>query len=317
MTLRLGMVMDPVESITIYKDSSFAMCLAAQARGYQLDYLAPHELFVENSQAYAQARALSVRDDANDWFTLGDAKTTALRDYDIILMRKDPPFNIDYIYLTYLLELAENAGVLVANKPQSLRDANEKFFTTHFPECCPPTLVSASMERLYEFHQQHRDIIYKPLHGMGGRAIFRAGNNDPNVHVIIETLTNHGKHMIMAQQYIPEITTTGDKRILIVDGKPVPFALARIPALGETRGNLAAGARGECVPLTQRDHEICQQLAPVLQEMGLWFVGIDVIGAYLTEINVTSPTCIREIDTAQGLNIADDFLQALENKIKI
>jgi glutathione synthase len=229
-------------------------------------------------------------------------------------MRKDPPFDMDFIYSTYILEAAQREGVLIVNDPRSLRDCNEKLFATQFPQCCPPLIVAASAERLKAFHAQHGDVIFKPLDGMGGASIFRIQQGDPNLSVIIETLTDHGRQQIMAQKYLPEIVD-GDKRILLVDGVPAPYGLARIPLAGETRGNLAAGGSGVAKPLTDRERWICDQVGPVLKEKGLLFVGLDVIGDYLTEINVTSPTCVRELDRAHDLDIAGDLMDSIAAKL--
>ena len=310
MPVSIGVVMDPIASIKPYKDSTFAMMLAAQARGWTVLYLEMADLALRDGRPWGRMRPVEVRDDNDDWFRLGEAKWQPLSDLDILLMRKDPPFDTEYIYATYILERAELEGVLVANRPQSLRDANEKLFTAWFPQCCPPTLVSRDAASLREFLHTHGDIILKPLGGMGGASVFRVNRQDPNLSVIIETLTDHGRMYTMAQRFIPEIRH-GDKRILIVDGTPVPYALARIPASGETRGNLAAGATGEGQPLSDRDRWICEQVAPELSARGLVFVGLDVIGEYLTEINVTSPTCIRELDAQFGLNIGGQFMDAL------
>ncbi len=314
MIRRIGIVMDPISSITIKKDSSFAMLLAAQAKGWQLFYMEQDDLFLNQGQAFAEMKALSVQEDPAHWFDLGETETAPLSTLDAILMRKDPPFDMEYIYSSYLLEQAENDGVLIVNKPQSLRDANEKLFTAWFPQCCPDTLVTRQAHLIREFQQTHGDIILKPLDGMGGASIFRVQQGDANTSVIIETLTEHGKKMVMAQKYIPDIID-GDKRILMINGEPVPYALARIPAKGETRGNLAAGGRAEGRPLTDHDRWICEQVGPTLREKGLLFVGLDVIGNYLTEINVTSPTCIRELDAQFNLNIAGDLMNCIEAKL--
>lgn len=314
MSKRIAVVMDPIENINPKKDSTLAMLLAAQEKGWQLEYLTPGDLYQENGVAHARARAVKVFDDLQHWFEFqGDARDCALSEMDVVLMRKDPPFDMDFIYATYLLELAERAGSLIVNKPQSLRDANEKMFTAWFPECCPPTLVSSQAERIKGFLRDKKDIIVKPLDGMGGVSIFRLRENDPNVNVVLELMTLDGQRQIMAQSYIPEITE-GDKRILVIDGEPAPFALARIPSQGETRGNLAAGGKGVAVPLTEHDRWLCAQVAPVLREKGLIFVGLDVIGRYLTEINVTSPTCIRELNEQCGLDIAGDLMRCIEQK---
>lgn len=315
MTLKLGVVMDPIETITIKKDTTFAMLLAAQARGWELHYFEQADLYARGQTALGHSRVLSVQDDKQHWFDFHQERDLPLAELDVILMRKDPPFDMEYIYTTYLLELAEAAGVLVVNKPQSLRDANEKFFALHFPQCCPTTVVSREPGQLKAFLSEHDDIVVKPLDGMGGASIFRLRQHDPNINVILETLTAHGQRLTMAQVYIPEITA-GDKRILLIDGNPVPYALARIPQAGETRANLAAGGRGVGVPLGERERWICAQVAPRLREMGLLFVGLDVIGDYLTEINVTSPTCARELDAQFGLNIGDDLMAVIEQHLQ-
>lgn len=310
MTISLGIVMDPIESITIYKDSSFAMLLAAQARGWKLFYMQQKDLYLRDGETRASARSLQVQDHADGWFELSVSQDMRLADLDVVLMRKDPPMNMEYLYTTYLLERAEQQGLLVVNKPASLRDCNEKLFTAWFADCCVPTLVSRDSTRFRDFLAEHQDIILKPLDGMGGASIFRIKENDPNTSVILETLTDHNRQSAMAQRFIPEITA-GDKRILMINGEPVPYALARIPASGETRGNLAVGGHGEGVPLSNRDRWICEQVSPELKKRGLLFVGIDVIGDYLTEINVTSPTCIRELDKLYNLDIAGDLMNSI------
>jgi glutathione synthase len=307
--------MDPISTINIKKDSSFAMLLAAQAKGWQISYMEQQDLFLHQGVVSASMRALSVKEDPNYWYQLGESQIKPLSGLDVILMRKDPPFDMEYIYSTYLLEQAQAAGVLIVNNPQSLRDANEKLYTAWFPQCCPETLVTRQSHLIRDFLAQHQDIILKPLDGMGGASIFRIKKDDPNISVIIETLTEHGRKSVMAQSYIPEIIH-GDKRILMINGEPVPYALARIPAEGETRGNLAAGGRAEGRPLTEQDRWICQQVGPVLREKGLIFVGLDVIGDYLTEINVTSPTCIRELDKQFELNIANDLMDSIEQQLQ-
>ncbi|MBL8259254.1 MAG: glutathione synthase [Candidatus Competibacteraceae bacterium] len=315
MTLKLGVVMDPIATIAVKKDTTLAMLLAAQARGWDLRYFEQADLYARGGEAFGRSRSLSVKDDKRAWFAFHGERELALAELDVMLMRKDPPFDMEYIYTTYLLELAEAAGVLVVNKPASLRDANEKFFALHFPQCCPPTLVSRDPARLKGFLDEHGDIVVKPLDGMGGASVFRLRPNDPNLNVILETLTGFGRRSTMAQRYIPEVTA-GDKRILLIDGEPVPYALARIPRAGETRANLAAGGRGEGVPLGERDRWICAQVAPKLREMGLLFVGLDVIGDYLTEINVTSPTCARELDAQFGLDIGGELMAAIERRLR-
>jgi len=299
---KLALLMDPIAAIKPQKDSSLAMALAAQARGWALHYLEMDDLYLHNGQACARLRKLVVRDNNDDWFSLGEPQDQPLAELDVVLMRKDPPIDTEYLYATQILALAEAQGTLVVNRTQALREANEKLASTWFPQCAPPTLVTREQTRLRAFLAEHNDIIIKPLDAMGGASIFRVRVDDPNVGVIFETLTEHGSRYAMAQRYIPEISA-GDKRILLVDGEPVPYALARIPAKGETRGNLAVGGTGVGVELSERDHWICAQVAPRLKAMGLMFVGLDVIGDFLTEVNVTSPTCIRELDTLYGLDI--------------
>ncbi|WP_299009126.1 glutathione synthase [uncultured Shewanella sp.] len=312
--IKLGIVMDPIRDINIKKDSSFAMLLAAQARGYQLFYMEMKDLAMVNGQARANMSALTVTADASNWYQLGTAQDCPLADLDVILMRKDPPFDTEFIYATYMLERAEEQGVLIVNKPQSLRDANEKLFTAWFAEFTPETLVTRDENRIRAFHEKHKDIILKPLDGMGGSSIFRVKESDPNLGVIIETLTKHGQEYAMIQAFIPDITA-GDKRILVVDGEPVPYSLARIPQQGETRGNLAAGGRGVAQPLSDSDWHIAKTLGPKLKKRGLIFVGLDVIGDKLTEINVTSPTCIKEIEAAFDVDITGMLMDAIERKI--
>lgn len=312
--IALGVVMDPIADINYRKDSTLAMLLAAQQRGWELFYMEQRDLFLADGVAYGRMRPLKVFSDEQQWFSLDEQLEAPLYELDVILMRKDPPFDMEYIYSTYLLEQAEAAGSLVINKPQSLRDANEKLFTAWFPQCTAPTLVSSDVERIRQFLTEQKEIILKPLDGMGGASIFKLALNDPNSSVIMETLTNHGRRYAMAQRYIPEISA-GDKRILLIDGKPVPYALARVPAEGELRGNLAAGGRGVGVELNERDHWICNQIGPALRRHGLLFVGIDVIGDYLTEINVTSPTCIRELDKLYNLDIAGELMGVIKEKL--
>ena len=313
-SLKIGVLMDPIENINIKKDSSFAMMLAAQKKNWEIHYIKPENLYIKDSKVHVISTIITVKDDPEQWFRFHETKNIPASILDIVIMRRDPPFNMDYIYNTYLLELAEKDNVFVANKPASIRDANEKLFTAMFPQCCVPNLVSSDMAQIKAFVLQQKDVILKPLDGMGGASIFRVRAEDPNLNVIIETLTETGKKLTMAQQFIPDIKN-GDKRILLIDGEPVPYALARIPAAGETRGNLAAGGTAKGQSLTERDRWICQQVGPTLKEKGLIFVGIDVIGDYLTEINVTSPTCIRELDAQFGLDIATDLMNAIESKI--
>jgi len=314
MNRHLGVVMDPIATITVKKDTTLAILLAAQARGWVLHYFEQADLYLRDGRAFGRSRLLSVRDDAQDWFTLSEAQERPLAELDVILMRKDPPFDMEYVYTTYLLERAEAEGTLIVNRPQSLRDANEKLFTAWFPQCCPPTLASRDMARLKAFVVEQGDAVLKPLDGMGGASIFRVRADDANLNVILETLTERGRRSALAQRFIPEINA-GDKRILLIDGEPVPYALARIPAAGESRGNLAAGGRGVGQPLSERDRWICTQVATSLRERGLMFVGLDVIGDYLTEINVTSPTCARELDKQFGLDIGADLMRAIEARL--
>lgn len=314
MTRQLGVIMDPIATIHPKKDTTLALLLAAQQRGWTLWYMEQNDLALEGSTPVARQRPLRVRDDLDDWFELGIPEDRALNALDCILMRKDPPFDSEYIYSTYLLEAAERLGALVVNRPASLRDCNEKLFATQFPQCTPPLLVSRDPTRLRAFHREHRDVIYKPLDGMGGIGIFRARDPEPNLSVIIETLTNHGRTTIMAQRYIPAIVE-GDKRVLIVDGQAVPYCLARVPEVGEVRGNLAAGGSGIVQELSARDRWIAEQVAPVLNQRGLLFVGLDIIGDYLTEINVTSPTCAREIDRERDTRIGERLMLAIERRL--
>ncbi len=316
MSKKLGVVMDPIGAINFHKDSTLAMLLAADKRGWQLYYMEQGDLFLQDGRCHARLAQLEVRADENDWFTLSDATTAPLDELDVVLMRKDPPVNMEFIYTTLLLERAEAHGTLVVNKPAAIRNANEKLYTAWFPECCTPTRVSRDMRLLKDFHAEHGDIIVKPLDGMGGASIFRVQQQDPNLNVILETITGNGTISAMAQRYIPEITA-GDKRILMIDGEPFPHALARIPASGETRGNLAVGGRGEGVDLSKRDRWICAQVGPALREQGLLFVGLDVIGDYLTEINVTSPTCIRELDKLYNADIADQLMDAIDTRLQV
>jgi glutathione synthase len=314
MTVKLAVVMDPIADLNFKKDTTLAMLLAAQKRGWELWYLEQKDLYLQQGDAMAAMSPVTVRYDPLDWFSLGDTVRRPLADMDVVLMRKDPPFDNEFIYSTYILERAEQKGTLIVNKPQSLRDCNEKVFATLFPQCTPPVLVTRLASLLREFHTEHGDVIFKPLDGMGGSSIFRLKPGDPNVSVIIETLTAHGTQQIMAQKFIPEIAQ-GDKRILMIDGQHVGYALARIPAPNETRGNLAAGGSAKGVELTERDRWICNEVGPTLKAKGLIFVGLDVIGDYLTEINVTSPTCVRELNAAFNLDIAGDLMSCLAAKL--
>ncbi len=311
MSLTIGVVMDPISGINIKKDSTFAMLIEAQKRNHTIFYMEMNDLLLRDGRPFATACHLSVADNSDKWFKLGEAEEIDLADLDVILMRKDPPFNMDYIYATYILERAEADGTLVVNKPQSLRDCNEKLFTAWFAEFCPKTLVTSRAEHIKAFIAEHQDIILKPLDGMGGASIFRIQASDPNLNVIIETLTEHGKQLAMAQEFIKEIAE-GDKRVLMVNGVPVDYTLARIPTGGETRGNLAAGGKGVAMPITDKEREVALALGPELIKRGLYFVGLDMIGGKLTEINVTSPTCIKEIDAAYQTNISGMLWDALE-----
>tara|TARA_B110000444_G_C18840966_1_gene598931 strand:- start:660 stop:1607 length:948 start_codon:yes stop_codon:yes gene_type:complete len=314
MTVRIGVVMDPISTINYKKDSTMAMLWSAQDKGWQIYYMEQADLYLEQGAAMATMHQLQVFKDPDHWYELTKPEQRPLAYLDIILMRKDPPFDNEFIYTSYILEAAEREGSLIVNKPQSLRDCNEKVFATQFPQCCPPVLVTRDASRLKAFHQLHRDTIFKPLDGMGGSAIFRLKEDDPNVSVIIEMLTKDGSETIMAQKYLPEIID-GDKRILMIDGKPLPYCLARVPLAGETRGNLAVGGTGVPQPLSERDTWIANEIGPSLKEKGLIFVGLDVIGDYLTEINVTSPTCIREIDNKYKLDIGALLMDCLEKKL--
>ncbi|MDY0969829.1 glutathione synthase [Siccibacter turicensis] len=313
--IKLGIVMDPIASINIKKDSSFAMLLEAQRRGYELHYMEMADLYLNDGVAMARTRTLSVEQNYDKWYDFTGEQDLALADLDVILMRKDPPFDTEFIYATYILERAEEQGTLIVNKPQSLRDCNEKLFTAWFADLTPHTLVTRNKAQLKAFWQQHGDIIMKPLDGMGGASIFRVKEGDPNIGVIAETLTELGSRYCMAQNYLPAIVD-GDKRVLVVDGEPVPYCLARIPQGGETRGNLAAGGRGEARPLTDSDWEIARRVGPTLKAKGLIFVGLDIIGDRLTEINVTSPTCIREIEAAFPVSITGMLMDAIEARLK-
>ena len=311
---QLGVVMDPIPGINPAKDSTLAMLLEAQRRGYALWYFEQHDLRLRNGVAQGSARALRVADSKTDWFELGPREERALSTLDVILMRKDPPFGTEYIYTTYLLERAELMGVMVVNKPQSLRDMNEKVYTAWFPQCCPETVITRSMGDMRAFLAEHGRIVVKPLHGMGGRSIFVLSQGDNNANVVFETLTDYGQQYAMAQTFIPEITR-GDKRIILVDGQPVSRVLARIPAPDDNRGNLVAGAQPEVRELTARDAWICAQVGPVLRERGVLFAGLDVIGDYLTEINVTSPTGIRELQKLGGLDVAATLFDTLDARL--
>ncbi|WP_330927109.1 glutathione synthase [Candidatus Sororendozoicomonas aggregata] len=314
MSINVGIVMDPISAIDTKKDSTLAMLLAAEKKGWHLFYMEQADLYQKDGQPYGSMQPLTVRGNLDDYYTLGERQETPLSELNVILMRKDPPFDMEYIYSTYILEQAEATGTLVVNKPQSIRDCNEKYFATLFPQCVPPVMVSKNPRLMREFAETHQDVVLKPLDGMGGTSIFRSHPNDPNLNVIIETLTDHGQRQTMIQKFIPDIIA-GDKRILMIDGEPVPYALARIPAEGEFRGNLAAGGSGVGQPLSERDRWIAQQVGPTLKGKGLLFVGLDVIGDYLTEINVTSPTCIRQIDSQFDISIGDRLMDKIEEKL--
>ena len=312
--MKIGIIMDPIQQINITKDSSFAMLLAAQALGWDIYYMNLSDLFIAENLPGAKMRSLSVADDTRQWFTITKTEILNLHELDIILMRKDPPVTMEYIYVTHILDLAVQAGVCVVNNPAALREVNEKLYIHWFPDCIAPTIVSRSMDQFINFLDEYGDVVLKPLDGMGGASVFRVQKTNANAEVIIETLTDRGKKFAMAQRFIPDIVN-GDKRILMIDGNPVPYALARIPKPGEHRGNLAAGGTGKGVELTDRDREICNIIAPVLRAKGLRFAGIDIIGNYLTEINVTSPTCIRELDKLYNLEIARELLLAIEKTL--
>ena len=315
MPIKLGMVMDSIDHINIKKDTSFAMLLEAQSRGWELHYMELNDLFLRNGRAFARTRTLTVQRDAKQWHRFIAEQDIPLDQLNVIMMRKDPPFDQEYIYATYLLERAESMGVYVVNKPQSLRDANEKLFTAWFPQCCAETLVAREPARIRGFLHEQGEIILKPLDGMGGTSIFHLRQDDPNLSVILETMTRYNSRYVMAQKYIPEIKD-GDKRILMINGEAVPYALARIPAQGESRGNLAAGGRAEGRKLTEQDLWIANQVGPTLREKGLVFVGLDVIGDKLTEINVTSPTCAQELDQQFGLNITGLLMDHIEQHLQ-
>jgi glutathione synthase len=311
MALDVAVVMDPIGKIKIGKDTSFAMMLEAQRRGHRLHYVLPGGLWLDGARPMASMAPVQVREDPVDWYTLGPATDQPVAGMDVVLMRTDPPVDDQYLYATHILSLAQAQGVLVANDPRGLRDLNEKLGALLFPQCCPPTRVSRCADKLREFVAEHGEAVLKPLDGMGGRSIFRVRAGDPNLNVILETLTDGGRQLALAQRFLPEISL-GDKRILLVDGEPVPYCLARIPQGDEFRGNLAAGGRGEGRPLSDRDRWIAAQVGPELRARGMLFVGLDVIGDYLTEVNVTSPTCVRELDAQFGLNIAGQLFDAIE-----
>jgi len=309
--MKLGVVMDPIESINFKKDSTLAMMLEAQTREHELFYMTPDSLYINESGAFAIAKTINVKNEPTGWFDFKEEMQIKLSELDVILMRQDPPFNSNFIYNTYVLESAEREGVLVINKPASLRDCNEKVFATEFPECCTPFLVTSEPSLLRSFIDDHKDTVIKPLDGMGGSSIFRIRSSDPNLNVILETVTESYATKVMIQTYIPEIVD-GDKRILLINGTPMDAAVARVPAEGELRGNLAAGASAIARSLTEKDLWICEQVGPRLKELGLVLVGLDIIGDYLTEINVTSPTCFKEYENLCDINVAFNFLETLE-----
>lgn len=314
MTIQLGVVMDDIASINYKKDSTLAMLWEAKQRGWDIWYLELQDIFLRDGIAYGTAKQLDVFHDDKKWFAFKQSKTLPLSALNVILMRKDPPFDEQYIYATYILEHAQDAGTLVVNHPQALRDANEKLFATWFPQCSPPAIVTKSQANLAAFWEEHHDIVCKPLNAMGGKSIFRLQNHDVNANVIFDTLTEGQSRYIMAQRFIPEIKA-GDKRILMINGEPVPFVLARVPQGDDWRGNLAVGAKGVVQALSERERWICQQVGPELRKRGLYFVGLDVIGDYLTEINVTSPTCIREIDAGANINVAGILMDFVQSKL--
>jgi glutathione synthase len=311
MALDVAVVMDPIGRIKIGKDTSFAMMLEGQRRGHRLHYVLPGGLSLDGSRPMARVAPVTVRDDPADWYRLGEVSRRPLAEFDVVLMRSDPPVDAEYLHDSHILDIAREGGVLVVNDPRGLRDLNEKLGALLFPECCPPTRVSRDAAELKAFVHEHGQAVLKPLDGMGGRSIFRAAAGEPNLNVILETLTDGGRHLALAQKYLPEIAD-GDKRILLVDGEPVPYCLARIPQGDEFRGNLAAGGRGEGRPLTERDRWIAARVGPEMKRRGMLFVGLDVIGDWLTEVNVTSPTCARELDAQFGLNITGRLFDAIE-----
>jgi glutathione synthase len=313
---KLAVIMDPIESIAPAKDSTLAMLLAAQERGWQICYGGLNDIWLRDGVAFGGLRPLRVANDPKCWFELDEPEEIALSVMDVILMRKDPPFNMEYVYATYILEQAEEQGALVVNRPRSLRDANEKAFVSWFPDCSPPTLISRSICQLRDFIKEHGRVVIKPLDQMAGRSVFVTSNDDPNRNVLLETMTHDGTRYVMLQRFIPEIAESGDARILLIDGTPIPHALVRIPPDDDHRGNISTGATTHCRPLTNNEQKICERVGPVLREKGLLFVGIDVIGDYLTEINVTSPTGIRELDQQCDLNIADQLLHSIESRFQ-
>jgi glutathione synthase len=312
---KLGIVMDPIEQIKPYKDTSLAMLLEAQRRGWDIFYMLQSDLYVRDGEARATMRALTVADDNERWYQLADSADAPLHALDLILMRTDPPFDMEYVYTTYILERAEMAGTLVLNSPAGLRDVNEKAYTAWFPQCCPANLITRSKARLREFLAEHETIVLKPLDVMGGQSIFLVRQDDLNANVIMEVMTANEETFIQAQSYIPDIVTGGDKRILLIDGEPVSKVLARIPPAGDARGNMAVGGTTEGRDLSDRDRWICEQVGPIMKKKGLIFAGLDVIGDFMTEVNVTSPTGIRELDNMYDLNIAGMLFDVLEARL--
>jgi glutathione synthase len=313
--IRLGVVMDPIEDIKPQKDSTLAMLLEAQGRGWEIHYAELSDLYLRDGVPMGRLAPLQVTGQEQDWFTRGESVARNLAELDVLLMRKDPPFDMEYIYSTYILERAEDEGVLVVNRPQGLRDMNEKVYTAWFPDCCAPTLITRSMNDMHEFQREHGKVVCKPLFGMGGRSVFVIDAGDKNAQVIFETLTEYGTRFAIVQRYLPQIVTGGDSRVILVDGEPVPYALARIPSATDNRGNLAAGATGVARPLNDRDRWLANRIGPALRERGMLFVGLDVIGDYVTEINVTSPTGIREIDKQCGTQIAALLMDCIQKRL--
>jgi glutathione synthase len=313
--VRLLVVMDPIASITTEKDSSFAMMLEAQRRGWFVTVADLDDLSIRDGRAWGRLTEMRVTDRTNDWYQAGDETVQPLDEMDVILMRKDPPFDIEYVFATYILERAESMGTLVVNRPGGLRTANEKVFVSWFPQCAPSTLVSRSVGALNAFIDEHDRAVIKPLDRMAGRSVFVTGVDDPNRTVLLETMTDFGSRYIMAQRYLSEVVADGDARILLIDGEPIPDALVRYAPAGDHRANMSVGARTEVRPLTDAERRVCDEVGPLLHDMGLLFVGIDVIGGYLTEINVTSPTGIREIDQASGSNVAAQLLDTIVTQL--
>jgi glutathione synthase len=313
---KLAVIMDPIESIKPHKDSTLAMLLEAQRRGWKIHYGGLDDIWLRDGEAFGRLTNLQVADDPAHWFDRGDVAETPLGNMDVILMRKDPPFDMEYVAATYILERAEDHGALVVNRPQSLRDANEKAFLAWFPNCAPPTLISRSLEEMRAFVAEHHKVVVKPLDLMGGQSVFVTDTEDGNRNVILETVSHQGARYTMVQKYLPEIVSSGDKRIILIDGQPIPMALVRIPCEGDHRGNMVAGARTEVRPLTDRDMWICEQIGPMLRDRGLLFTGIDVIGDFMTEINVTSATGIRELERASDVRIAENIFDAISSRLE-